>query len=212
VSRGVCLAYRKIVPDLILIFAIQGHENVLSRNLRDFNPAVRRKILDNFNESSEDVGMIVRTLKLKLTKTQETQLNQWLWNLTGVYNWAIKKIEHDAQDGIYHSAFAFVNLTANHSKQMEIPSHTLQGVSSQAYNAWQRCFKKVAKKPHLKGFRNKLTSIPFPDPPKQPKDNRIGIPGIGKVRYYKQELPETIPSRLIKRIKQSVLTPVLIRC
>jgi len=145
--------------------------------------------------------VIVRTLKLKLNKEQETQLNQWLWNLTGVYNWAIKKIEHDANDKIYHSPFDFVNLTANHSKRMEIPSHTMQGISSQAYNAWQRCFKKIAKKPHLKGFRNKLKSIPFPDPLKAPKDNSIGIQGIGKVRYYKQELPEAKIKcgRIVKR-------------
>jgi len=145
--------------------------------------------------------MIIRTLKLKLTKTQETQLNQWLWNLTGVYNWAIKKIEHDANDKIYHSTFDFVNMTANHSKKMGIPSHTLHGVSSQACNAWQRCFKKLANKPHLKGFRNKLNSIPFPDPLKPPKDNKIGIPGIGKVRYHKQDLPEAKIKcgRMVKR-------------
>ena len=134
--------------------------------------------------------MIVRTLKLKLTKKQETILSGWLWNLTGLYNWGIKKIEHDAQDKIYHSSFDFVNLIADHSKRMEIPSHTMQGILSQAYLAWQRCFKKVAKKPRLKGQRNKLNSIPFPDPIKPPKDNRIGIPSLGKVKYHKQDLPE----------------------
>ena len=145
--------------------------------------------------------MIVRTLKLKLTNKQETQLNQWLWNLTGVYNWAIKKIEHDANDKIYHSPFDFGAMTANHSRRLEIPSHTLQGISSQACNAWQRCFKKIAKKPRLKGFRNKLTSIPFPDPIKPPKNNKIGIPGLGKVRYYRQELPDAKIKcgRIVKR-------------
>jgi transposase len=133
--------------------------------------------------------MIVRTLKLKLTKKQETTLSQWLWNLTGLWNWAIKKIEHDANDNVYHSAFDFANLVANHSKKMDIPSHTLQGILNQAYISWQRCFKKQAKKPHLKGRRNELTSIPFPDPLKPPKDGRIGLPGMGKVRFHKQELP-----------------------
>ena len=145
--------------------------------------------------------MIVRTLKLKLTKKQEAQLNQWLWNLTGVYNWAIKKIEHDAHDGIYHSPFDFQNLTAGHSKRMEIPSHTMSGTLSQAYAAWQRCFKKIAKKPHLKGRRNKLSSIPFPDPINFPKDNRISIPGLGKVRFHKQDLPvaKIKCGRIVKR-------------
>jgi len=145
--------------------------------------------------------MIVRILKLKLTKTQETTLNEWLWHLTGVYNWAIKKIEHDANDKIYHSPFDFGAMTANHSKRMEIPAHTLQSISSQACDAWQRCFKKLAKKPHLKGNRNKLKSIPFPDQIKAPKNNKIGIPGIGKVRYYKQDLPDARIKcgRIIKR-------------
>ena len=133
--------------------------------------------------------MIVRTIKLKLTKKQETQLESWLWNLTGVYNWAIKKIGNDAKDKIYYSEKTFQNKLADHSKTLDIPSHTIQGTLIQAYNAWERCFKKIAKKPHLKGRRNKLHSIPFTDAIKPPKDGRIGIPGVGKVRFHKQELP-----------------------
>lgn len=134
--------------------------------------------------------MIVRTLKLKLTKKQESTLNGWLWNLTGLYNFGIKKIEHDAQDKVYHSGFNFANLIANHSKRMDIPSHTMQGILNQTYMAWYRCFKKIGGKPKLKGQRNKLNSIPFPDPIRSPKENRIGLPGLGKVRYYKQDLPQ----------------------
>ena len=133
--------------------------------------------------------MIVRTLKLKLNKSQEKKLETWLWNLTGLYNWGSKKIEHDAKDKIFYSTFDFVNLIAEHSKRMDIPSHTMQGTLQQAHNAWSRCFKKIAKKPKLKGQRNKLNSIPFPDPIKEPKDNKIGVPGLGKVRFHKQKLP-----------------------
>ena len=134
--------------------------------------------------------MIVRTLKLKLAKAQEAKLNQWLWNLTGVYNWAIKKIERNAANKIYFSQKDFQNLLAEHSNRMEIPSHTLQGTLTQAYLAWQRCFRKQAKKPRLKGKRNKLNSIPFPDPMKPPKDNRISIPCLGTLRFHKQAIPE----------------------
>ena len=133
--------------------------------------------------------MIVRTLKLKLTKKQEAQLDQWLWHLTGLYNWAIKKIEHDAKEKIYHSPFYLQNLIAGHSGRMEIPSHIMRGTLFQAYIAWERCFKKVSKKPHLKSMRNKLSSISFTDPIKSPMDGKIGLLGIGKVRYHKQDLP-----------------------
>ena len=145
--------------------------------------------------------MIIRILKLRLTKNQEATLDGWLWNLTGVWNWAIRKIELDARDGVYHTPKNFQNLLADHGKKLDIPSHTLQGILVQAHLAWQRCFRKIAKKPRLKGVRNKLNSIPFPDPLRFPKDNRITIPGLGKVRYYKQELPEAKIKcgRIVKR-------------
>jgi len=134
--------------------------------------------------------MIVRTLKLKLNKTQETTLNQWLNNLTGVYNWGFRKIECNAKNKIYFTPKTFQNLLANHGNKIDIPSHTIQGILIQVHTAWKRCFKKLSKKPKLKGQRNKLNSIPFPDPFKFPIDNRIYIPGLGKIRFYKQELPE----------------------
>lgn len=145
--------------------------------------------------------MIVRTLKLQPNAKQTVKLGEWLWCLTGLYNFGIKKIENDARDSVYHSSFDFVNLTANHSGRMEIPSHTMQGVLSQAYNAWQRCFKKLGEKPRLKGQRNKLNSIPFPDPIRHPPKNRVVVPGLGSVRFHKQELPEAKIKcgRIVKR-------------
>jgi putative transposase len=134
--------------------------------------------------------MIQRQLKLKLTKAKESMLISWLNNLTGVWNYSIRKILLDAQDGIYYTPKSFQNLLSGHGKKLEIPSHVIQGVLSSAHLAWKRCFKKITKKPHLKGMRNKLNSIPFPDPIRPPKNNRIGIPGLGSVRYCAQELPE----------------------
>jgi transposase len=145
--------------------------------------------------------MIVRTLKLKLTKAQEAKLSQWLWHLTGVYNWAIKKIERNAANKIYFSQKDFQNLLSGHSRRMDVPSHISQGTLSQAYTAWQRCFKKLAKKPRLKGKRNKLNSIPFFDPVKPPTGNRITLLGLGSVKYHKQPIPEAKIKcgRIVKR-------------
>ena len=134
--------------------------------------------------------MIVRKLKLKLNKTQEEELEQWFWHLTGVWNWAVKKIGGDAQNKIYHTPFGFSNLIAGHSKRLGVPAHVLKGTLDRVYVAWQRCFKKLAKPPKLKGRRNKLNSIPFPDPIKPPKDKRVTLLGIGKVRFHKQDLPD----------------------
>jgi len=145
--------------------------------------------------------MITSALKLHFNKKQESTLDNWLWNLTAIYNFGLRKIELNAQDKIYFSAFDFVNLLADHGKKLEIPSHTIQGVLSQVYTAWQRCFKKISGKPRLKGVRNKLNSISFPDRIHPPKENHISIPGIGKIRYHKQELPKGIikNGRIIKR-------------
>lgn len=134
--------------------------------------------------------MIQRQLKLRLAKTQEQTLNGWLNHLTGVWNFAVRKIELDAKDGIYYTPKTFQNILADHGKKMGIPSHTIQGILSTVHLAWKRCFKKLGKKPHLKGQRNKLNSIPFPDPIHPPKKNRIGIPELGSIRFHSQPLPE----------------------
>ncbi|HXH10779.1 MAG TPA: transposase [Alphaproteobacteria bacterium] len=134
--------------------------------------------------------MIQRQIKLRLTPLQERQLTDWLWHLSGVWNWAVRKLELDAKDGVYYTPKEFHNLLANHSKTLGIPSHTLQGMLSTAYTAWQRCWKKLAKKPKLKGQRNRLNSIPFSDPFRAPEGNYIHVPGIGLLRFHKQVLPD----------------------
>ena len=147
--------------------------------------------------------MIIRELKLKLTAKQKNLLNDWLQQLTGVYNWAIRKIELNANNKIYYSKFNFINLLANHGRKIGIPSHTVRGVLDQAYSAWQRCFKKISKQPKLKSVRNKLNSIPFPDPIpiSRVSDRTIKIFKLGKVRYFKQKLPDgkIKCARIIKR-------------
>lgn len=136
--------------------------------------------------------MIVRELKLKPNKIQVVQLEEWLWCLTGVYNWACRKIELDANDNIYHSKFYLQNYLSGTSKKINIPSHTIQVTILQAYNAWDKCFKKVAKKPKLKSVHNKLRSICFPDELKTHKleSNQISLPGIKLIKFYKQDIPK----------------------
>lgn len=109
--------------------------------------------------------------------------------LTGVWNWGIRKIENDAKGGIYYTPQDFQNLLAGHSKKIGIPSHTLQGMLLAAHTAWKRCFQKIGGKPNLKGARNKLNSIPFPDPIRAPSGNYISLPSIGKLRFHKQDIP-----------------------
>jgi len=145
--------------------------------------------------------MIQYQIKLRLKTKQEEQLNDWLWSLTGVWNWAVRKIEQDAKDGIYYTGMGFQNLLAEHGKKIGIPSHTMQGILSQALTAWSRCFKKIGGKPKLKGNRRKLNSIPFPDPIRAADGNHIKLPGIGLLRFHKQDIPvgKIKCGRIIKR-------------
>lgn len=145
--------------------------------------------------------MVQTQLKLRLTGVQERNLLGWMRQLTSVWNWAIRKIELDARNKIYHSEFGLNNLVSGHSKKCGLPSHVMQAMLKQAHTSWQRCFKKIGKKPRLKGRRNRLNSIPFPDPIKAPQKNRIKLLGIGSLRFHHQEIPEgkIKCGRLVKR-------------
>ncbi len=145
--------------------------------------------------------MIQAQLKLRLNVTQETLFNSWLFMLTGVWNWAVRKIENDAKGNVYYSGQTFQNLLAGHGQKIGVPSHTLQGTLSAAHIAWSRCLKKLGGKPRLKGMRNKLNSIPFPDPVRAIEGNRVKLPGIGSVRFHKQDIPagKIKCARIVKR-------------
>lgn len=58
--------------------------------------------------------MIQYQLKLKLTPRQERQLTHWFYHLTAVWNWAIKRVERDAEIGVYYSSITFRNLLNGH--------------------------------------------------------------------------------------------------
>ena len=107
-----------------------------------------------------------------------------------MWNFGLRKIELNARDNIYFSRYDFKALLPGHGVKLGIPNHTLGGVLSDVYTAWERCFRKISRRPRLKGRRNKLNSIPFPDSLRAPKGNRISVPGIGKARFHKQDIPE----------------------
>lgn len=145
--------------------------------------------------------MIQYQLKLRLTKAQQGECERWLTHLASIYNWAIRKIELNAKNKIYFSKREFQNLLAGHGSRLGVPSHVIQGTLSTAFDSWQKCFEKLSHKPRFKGVRNKMRSIPFPDPIKPPKGNRIKLLGLGELRFHKMEIPvgRIKCSRIIKR-------------
>jgi len=135
--------------------------------------------------------MIQAQLNLRLSAKQDAILAGWWWDLPGVWNRAIRKIRLEARDGIYDSPKDLPNLLANHGVKMEIPGHTLPGLLAAAHDAWKRYFKKTAKKARFKDNLNGLASLPFPDPLRAPVGNLIAVPERGKVRFHRQDIPES---------------------
>jgi len=144
--------------------------------------------------------MIQCQLKLKLTPRQERQLEHWLRHLAAVWNWAIRKIEQDRQGGVYYQSLAFRDLLKGHSTKLGIPQDALSGTLWTAHTAWQRCFKKIARKPRFKSRRNRLNSIAFAHRTSIVK-GRVLIPSLGRIRFHKQPIPEGHIGqfRLVKR-------------
>lgn len=144
--------------------------------------------------------MIVRELKLKLTKKQEATLEEWLWMLTGLHNWATKKLGADANDGRYYSKFDVGYLIKGHAKRVGLPAQVALLAIQNVWLSWQRCFKRLSKRPRLKGKRNPLTTIAFYQRVGV-RERDIRLTGLGYVRFHKQSLPEgkVKIARIIKR-------------
>lgn len=145
--------------------------------------------------------MIQCQLKLRPCKRQERELERWLFHLGSVYNWAVRKIELNAKDRIFFSQWEFQNLLAGHSRRLDIPCVVLQGVLRTVHGAWSKCFKKKGGRPHLKGARNRLVSIPLPSRIKPAKGSRIYLPGLETIRFHKMDIPagDIKCGRIIKR-------------
>ncbi len=139
-------------------------------------------------------------LKLKLRPAQERMLNRWLWHLTGVYNWAVRKIELDAKDRVYHSRYDLEALLVRHSKRLGIPSRVIEGTARTAHDAWRRCFKRLAARPRMKGRRNRLNSILFREQT-VPAGRKLRLSGVGIVGFHAQPIPDGAVkmARVVKR-------------
>jgi len=136
--------------------------------------------------------MLVRSLKLKVNKSQEKYLNRYLFHLEGVYNWAIRQIKFNSANGIYLSHYDLQNATSNHAKKIEIHSQVFQATLKQAWSAWDRCFKKLGGQPRLKSRYRRLESFLFPQilERNHPIGNQIHLPGGFNFKFFKQDIPE----------------------
>lgn len=146
--------------------------------------------------------MIQVQLKLKLRPSQERLLDRWLWRLTGVYNWAVRKIELDAANGIYHSRYDLGHKLAGHGRKIGVPQVCVEDAAGTAHDAWRRCFQRLARRPRMKGRRNRLNSISHHQGKAfRVTDGKVRIPVLGEVGFHKQNIQsgQIKWGRLLKR-------------
>lgn len=140
--------------------------------------------------------MIQFQLKLILNKTQEKQLEEWFNICTGIWNWAIRKLEQDGKDGFWYSQHQFNNILAGHPQRLEIPNCVMQGMLTMAWRAFKECLKKNKgvhpskwARPKLKGFRRPLTSIPHTRRIIFIDRNHVKLDKLGSVKFHEQQMP-----------------------
>jgi putative transposase len=150
--------------------------------------------------------MIARELKLKRNKKLDKNIDRYLWQLTCVYNWAIKTIELRKNAGLGYSEFDLTTLVSNHSKKSELSNRAIHGAIFQAHDAWERCWKKQNKKPKLKGRRNRLNSFEFPGDCKLDiLNSKIKLPKLGWIKFHSftKGLPEGNIASTVRIVKKS---------
>lgn len=146
--------------------------------------------------------MIQVQVKLRLRPAQERLLERWLWRLTSVFNWASRKIELDAAVGVYHRKYDLCRLLVGHGPKMGVPTDAIEGTVWTAYDAWDRCFNRVSRRPRLKGRRNRLNGIPFPHGREMRlAGTTLNIPKLGRVRFHERDIPpgRVTYARLVRR-------------
>jgi len=138
-------------------------------------------------------------LKLKLNKTQAAKLNEWLTINEAVWNWAIRKIDLDHQDGMYYSLREFESLLVGHSDRLGVPQSMLQSTLTRAWKTWKKCLRENKRvhpskwvKPRSKHKRRPMRCIPLIHHTAIRKidDTHFRILRLGVAKAFFREMPE----------------------
>lgn len=140
--------------------------------------------------------MIVREFKLRPTVKQRKTFDLALWQMISVYNTALNKLFVGLSAGKTPSRFDLTNCFSGHGKKCGLNQDAIVGTSTRAHRAFDRWISKDSAgkrrgKPRKKSQRNKIRSITYGVSSKitEPRDRRIRIPGMGKVRCSAGILP-----------------------
>ncbi len=136
--------------------------------------------------------MISRTVKLYPTKAQAARMDEWFRIGTGVWNWALGQYMAGgrptgemmrAQPPTYAS---LCRATRGHATRVGFDARALQGILRDVSRSWDDYRSGLRGKPHRKGARNRLASIPFRQQIRTDQRTlRIPSLGVVKVRGHK---------------------------
>jgi hypothetical protein len=111
--------------------------------------------------------MIARTVKLYPTAAQAARMDEWFQIGTGVWNWALSQYlpgpvpDGPQMQGRWPTHFSLNRATAGHGVRIGFNARALDGILRDVSRAWADFRSGLRGKPHRKGVRNRLASIPF---------------------------------------------------
>ncbi|MFZ9596636.1 MAG: RNA-guided endonuclease InsQ/TnpB family protein [Bdellovibrionia bacterium] len=94
---------------------------------------------------------------------------------------------------------------SGHSQKCGVSSQAISGTIFQAFNAWERCWKKLSGQPRFKGKRNRLNSFQFPgDCNIDVANSKIKLPKLGWICFhaFTGGLPEGKIAATVRVIKK----------
>lgn len=147
--------------------------------------------------------MIHWKIKIDPNKSQKRLLNEWFDIGTSIYNWSVRKLQADAEHGIWYSQHQFNNILVGHCEKIGIANAVLQGLLVRAWRTFKVCQRKNKgvhpskwARPKLRGKKRPLATLPLPHPSsiRMLDRNHVMIARIGRVRFH----PVAIPAGKIK--------------
>ncbi|HZW08019.1 MAG TPA: transposase [Phycisphaerales bacterium] len=128
--------------------------------------------------------MVSRRIKLKPNRAAERDLERTLFQLAGLYNWAVRKLYMDGKGGRFYRRWDFQALIAEHGAKCGLNQHTMQEIVTRAWRAHHR--RSNRQRPaRMKGQRNRMNAIPVRSTRgslRWQDRTHIRIPGLGIIK------------------------------
>jgi putative transposase len=125
--------------------------------------------------------MVSRRLKLKPNRAEEAEIEQVLFQLAGVYNWAVRKLFWDARGGIFYSRYDIKTLVRGHGRKCGLYQEHINEMVFRAHRAHmaRRVRTRSAK---LKGRGNRMRCIPITGRIRWIDRTHLNLPGLGVLK------------------------------